>query len=212
MEQAWIDASREAAKEHMEGVGAGHDFDHVCRVHANAAHLKSANEIRGISIRGCVVELAAWLHDVGDAKFHDGAELSGQLSEEIMSRVGVELAVRRAVVEIVDNISFRKRASAKPLSLEGQLVQDADRLDAVGAIGIVRTIEYGHSKQQPFYVHGQSFQKHSSLSEKTGVGHFFEKLFLLPELMNTEVGRIEAERRVEFMHGFLKQFFAEVTC
>jgi uncharacterized protein len=106
------------------------------------------------------------------------------------------------VAHIVDNISFRKGESAKPLSLEGQVVQDADRLDALGAIGIVRTIEYGAAFGQPFYLADAG-------NAKTGVGHFHEKLFKLKSLMNTDAGRRMAEDREAFMQTFLDQFMRE---
>ncbi len=181
----------------MAGQAAGHAMDHVLRV------LKSARSIQ-LEAGGdlMVVELAALLHDIGDAKFHDGVERSGEFARGILAERGAPQDTIDHVAEIVDNLSFRKRHSAKPLSLEGQIVQDADRLEALGAIGVVRTIEYGAAVGQPFY------QPDASLA-KTGVGHFHEKLFKLKSLMNTESGRQLAEGRESFMRQFLDQFLAE---
>ncbi len=177
---------------------AGHGVDHVVRV------LKTASEIQ-TSVGGdsFVVTLAAWLHDVGDAKFHQGVELSAQFTREILAELDVSSEVVDHVTHIVDNISFRKGSQAAELSLEGRIVQDADRLDALGAIGIVRTIEYGAAFGQPFYI------QDNSENLPTGVGHFFDKLFKLRELLNTEPARRIAEQREAFMRDFLKQFFDE---
>lgn len=182
----------------LAGQAAGHGFDHVHRV------LRTAREIQA-SEGGelLVIELAALLHDVGDAKFHDGVERSGELGSEILERLGAEQSLIEHVVHIVENLSFRKRNQAQPLSLEGQIVQDADRLDALGAIGIVRTIEYGAAMDQPFYVPENPHRK-------SGVSHFYDKLFHLRDLMNTETARQLAVGREQFMRQFLSQFLAEI--
>ncbi|MEM7474777.1 MAG: HD domain-containing protein [Planctomycetota bacterium] len=181
----------------MRGQGAGHGWDHVQRVRMNA--MKIAEHMRGLDC--LIVELAALLHDIGDAKFHDGQERSGEFSREILTGLAVDRDVIDQIVHIVDNISFRKGESAEPLSPEGEVVQDADRLEALGAIGIVRTIEYGASFDQPFYS--------SDPNRKTGVDHFYEKLFKLHDLMNTEAAKQEAKRRELFMRSFLDQFMDE---
>lgn len=186
----------------MAGQAAGHGMDHVLRVlaSARAIHAEVGGELK-------IIELAALLHDIGDAKFHDGIEKSADFAREILGDLGADQELIEHVAHIVDNISFRKGASAKPLSIEGQIVQDADRLDALGAIGIVRTIEYGAAFGQPFYV-GENDDANTA-KIKTGVGHFYDKLFKLKSLMNTELGRRMAEDRETFMRTFLDQFF---TC
>ena len=108
------------------------------------------------------------------------------------------------VASIVDNISFRKGVDAAELSLEGKIVQDADRLDALGAIGIVRTIEYGAAFGQPFFLPGQCLEE-----SKTGIGHFYQKLFKLRGLLNTEAAQQIAIQREQFMREFLRQFLDE---
>ncbi len=175
---------------------AGHGMDHVLRVLASARAIQA--EAGGDL---AIVELAALLHDVGDAKFHDGVERSAEFAREILGDLGAGSNLIEHVAHIVDNISFRKTETAEALSIEGQVVQDADRLDALGAIGIVRTIEYGAAFGQPFYS--------SNGDAKTGVGHFHDKLFKLKSLMNTDAGRRMAEDRERFMQTFLDQYLKE---
>ncbi|MFG0262429.1 MAG: HD domain-containing protein [Novipirellula sp. JB048] len=183
----------------MAGQQAGHGIDHVWRV------LRTARQIqREVGGHRLVVELAALLHDVGDAKFHDGQERSGEFSGQILTSFEVDRDVIDHVAAIVDNISFRKGAAAESLTLEGKIVQDADRLDALGAIGIVRTIEYGAAVGQPFYL-----AENENGAQRTGVAHFAEKLFKLRGLLHTEPARQIAEQRERFMQTFLDQFFDE---
>ncbi len=189
----------EYATAQLDGQGAGHGMDHVLRVLRLARVIQA--EVRGDRM---VVDLAAILHDVGDAKFHDGVERSAEFSRQILGELGAATILIDHVAQIVDNISFRKREEAQPLSLEGQIVQDADRLDALGAIGIVRTIEYGAVTGQPFY-------SPDDATIKAGIGHFHDKLFKLRELMNTDAGRRLAVDRERFMQTFLDQFLSECS-
>ncbi|WP_146410139.1 HD domain-containing protein [Allorhodopirellula heiligendammensis] len=185
-------------RDRMGGQAAGHGMDHVLRVLASARAIQAE---AGGDLE--IIELAALLHDVGDAKLHDGVERSAEFAREILGSLGASDELIAHVAHIVDNISFRKTESAEPLSLEGQVVQDADRLDALGAIGIVRTIEYGAAFGQPFY---------SSYGDtKTDVGHFHEKLFKLKSLMNTDAGRRMAKDREAFKRSFLDQFLRECS-
>lgn len=178
---------------------AGHGIDHVRRVHRSACRIQQ--EVGGDKL---IVELAALLHDIGDAKFHDGVERSAEMSREILGEFAVDPEMIDHVAHIVDNLSFRKGDGAKPLSLEGQIVQDADRLDAIGAIGIVRTIEYGAAFGQPFHVS----DNHDGAA-KTGLAHFDDKLFKLRALLNTEPARRMAGQREAFMRQFVDQFLKE---
>lgn len=187
----------EIVRARMSGQEAGHGMDHVLRV------LTSARTIQADAGGDLtVVELAALLHDVGDAKFHDGVERSAEFAREILGELVASEELIEHVAHIVDNISFRKGVDASKLSLEGKVVQDADRLDALGAIGIVRTIEYGAAFGQPFYLPEAG-------DVKTGVGHFHEKLFKLKDLLNTEAARRMAGERESFMRAFLDQFLRE---
>lgn len=195
----WVEQTATRVRERLAGQQAGHGMDHTLRV------LKSAREIQS-SAGGdrFIVELAALLHDVGDAKFHEGLERSAEFSREILSDLKVPTDVIAHVAHIVDNISFRKGVDPNSLTLEGKIVQDADRLDALGAIGVVRTIEYGAMMGQPFHEIGCDPE-----SAKTGVGHFYQKLFKLSGLLNTDAARRMAGQREEFMRNFLDQFFQE---
>lgn len=183
----------------MSAQGAGHGMDHVLRVLRNARtiHRETGGDV-------LIIEMAALLHDVGDAKFHAGVERSGEFSRQILNELEVDPKIIEEVVAIVDQISFRHGVDAAQLSLEGQIVQDADRLDALGAIGIVRTIEYGASVGQPFYLAGVDLP-----ASQTGIGHFYQKLFKLRERLNTETARRLAVEREQFMHQFLQQYFSE---
>ncbi|WP_146394001.1 HD domain-containing protein [Allorhodopirellula solitaria] len=194
-------------RQRMDGQAAGHGMDHVLRVLASARAIRAET---GGELE--IIELAALLHDVGDAKFHHGLERSAEFAREILSGLGAGDGVIEQVAHIVDNISFRKGVDASELSLEGKIVQDADRLDALGAIGIVRTIEYGAAPPpgvpvQPFYVSDAGDTKTGPV--KTGVGHFHEKLFKLKDLLNTDAARQMAAERESFMRRFLDQFMRE---
>ncbi|RMF38534.1 MAG: HD domain-containing protein [Planctomycetota bacterium] len=186
--------------ERMTGQQAGHGLDHVRRVVGLARYIHQ-REGRGSRL---IIELAAWVHDVGDAKLHDGTERSEELVDDILQRAGVDRTTSAAIMHIVQNMSFRHRAIAQPLSIEGQIVQDADRLDALGAIGIVRTVEYGAARGQPFHV----FPGESD-GGPTGRQHFFDKLLHLVQSMHTETARELGAQREQFMRSFLAQFDQE---
>lgn len=197
MNQQILEYVTNEVQQRLAGQGAGHGFDHIERV------LFSARTINAeVGADPLVVELAVLLHDVGDAKFHAGIERSGEFTREILASQPLEPTIIAHVAHIVDNISFRKRESAEPLSIEGQVVQDADRLDALGAIGIVRTIEYGASLGQPFF-------DPNNPEARCGVAHFYDKLFKLRDLMNTDVAKRMAVERELFMQQFLEQFYRE---
>lgn len=196
---AILDAIAPLVAQRMQGQQAGHGLDHVQRVVLSARHIQ-------LEVGGCpfIVELAAWLHDIGDAKFHAGHERSGEFSREILRQFSLSTEDIEHVVAIVDGISFRKSSHGPVLTLEGQIVQDADRLDALGAIGIVRTIEYGATRSQAFFDPASDL-----LTDPTGVGHFYQKLFKLRGLLNTEPARRISQEREDFMRAFLQQFFKE---
>jgi uncharacterized protein len=195
-----IKQTHACVRKRMAGQQAGHGFDHVLRVWKSACEIQS--EVGGNRL---VIELAALLHDVGDAKFCDGVERSAEYARDILEPLGTDHVIIEHVAEIVDNISFRKGVDPATLTLEGKIVQDADRLDALGAIGIVRTIEYGVAKNQPFYRAGDN-----GPNSGTGIGHFYDKLFKLRSLLNTAGARKIAERREAFMHAFVKQYAEEM--
>ncbi len=193
-----INATQMEVARRLVNQGAGHGLDHTLRVLRTAEHIQ-ANE-GGDRV---LIQLAALLHDVGDAKFHQGVERSGEFASEILGGLGVDPTVIAAVVHIVDRISFRTGTPADQLTWEAKIVQDADRLDALGAIGIVRTIEYGATRHQPFHL------PKAKEDQPTGMGHFHEKLFKLRQLMHTDTAKSLATQRETFMREFLRQYLAE---
>lgn len=195
----------------LEGEGSGHDWWHVYRVWKNAIHIGKQEEADLF-----VIELAALLHDIADWKFHDGNEDIGpQLAREWLETLSVEESIIAHVCRIIRAISFKGAGVKNTMdSPEGLIVQDADRLDAMGAIGIARTFAYGGSKHREMYNPTVNPQLHASFeqyknSEGTTINHFYEKLLLLKDLMNTPTARKIAEGRHKYMQEFLQQFFLE---
>lgn len=194
-----IDAVQREVMLAMEGQQAGHGVDHVQRVVSLALQLQRCE-----GGNRTIIALAAWLHDVGDAKFCDGVERGAELSAEILQRCAAPPELIQPVVEVVDTISFRKAFDRSQLSWEAKIVQDADRLEALGAIGIVRTIEYGAHRNRPFYLPGEDMA-----TSQCSLGHFYQKLFRLRGLMNTATARTIAERRELLMRQFVEKFLEE---
>jgi len=195
----------------LEGEGSGHDWWHVYRVWKNAIHIGKQEKADLF-----VIELAALLHDIADWKFHDGNEDIGpQLAREWLETLSVEESIIAHVCRIIRAISFKGAGVKNTMdSPEGLIVQDADRLDAMGAIGIARTFAYGGSKHREMYNPTVNPQLHTSFeqyknSEGTTINHFYEKLLLLKDLMNTPTARKIAEGRHKYMQEFLQQFFLE---
>lgn len=190
----------------------GHDWWHVNRVHNMAKKIAGLEKTK---MNLFVLELGALLHDIADWKFHGGDESIGpRKASEILSDLKVSQSVVNQVAHIVKDISFRG-AGVKPSmkSLEGKIVQDADRLDALGAIGIARTFATGASKKSPIHVPGLKPVFHKTFAQykkgSTSINHFYEKLLLLKNLMNTKAGKRIAESRHEFMKNYLKRFYKE---
>lgn len=175
----------------------GHDLGHACRVRILA--LKIAKKEKCDLF---IVELAALLHDIADHKFHSGDDMLRATLSWLRS-LRLEESLIFKVANIVENISFKK--GKQELSLEGQIVQDADRLDAMGAIGIARAFTYGGFCSNPLY--NPNIEPNSSKS--TTINHFYEKLFLLKNLMNTKEGKKLAHERHKVMEKFVLQFKKE---
>ena len=207
----YIDQTITFVKKELEGAEAGHDWFHIQRVYNNALNLlktEQANEQ--------VVVLGALLHDIADSKFHNGDETIGpKKAMEFMTSIDIDNDVKEHVVKIIENISFKGGNFNKTFhSKELEIVQDADRLDAIGAIGIARTFNYGGYKNNGLYdpeiqpklkMTKEEYQNHKG----TTINHFYEKLLLLKDLMNTETGKKLAENRHQYMEGFLEQFYNE---
>lgn len=198
-------------KEKLEGAEAGHDWFHIERVwklSQKIADTEGGNRE--------VVELAALLHDIADPKFHNGDEtLALKISEELMNSLNVSQEVVEQVLFIIKNISFKNRGEIpENPPIELKIVQDADRLDAIGAIGIARTFNFGGFKNNLMY-HPEISPKLNMSKEEykknegTTINHFYEKLLLLKDLMNTDSGKKIAAERHDFMLKFLELFYKE---
>ncbi|HNW53363.1 MAG TPA: HD domain-containing protein, partial [Bacteroidales bacterium] len=189
----------------------GHDWWHVYRVWKTAMHIASIEKADML-----VVELGALLHDIADSKFHHGNEEIGPAkARTFLQALGVEEKIINHVVNIIANISFKGgKVQQQFKSPELDVIQDADRLDALGAIGIARTFNYGGHKGRAIYDPGikpnlQLTKEEYKNSTAPTLNHFYEKLLLLKDLMNTETGKQMAEKRHEFMVAYLDQFYNE---
>jgi uncharacterized protein len=197
-------------KKYMEDKEAGHNWWHIYRVRNNAKYILS-KEGRGDSF---IIELSALLHDIGDDKID--AENDGiGLVRSFLSNIGLGDNVIDPVTEIMSKISFRDSfKSTYSRSIELDIVQDADRLDAIGAIGIARAFAYGGTKGNEIYKPEtgpriyKSKQEYTS-SDSSTINHFYEKLLLLKGMMNTETGKKLAEDRHSYMEEFLARFMSE---
>jgi uncharacterized protein len=195
---------------HAEG---GHDWWHIQRVHFNAKRISSSEDVDTL-----VVELAALLHDISDSKFNGGNEtLGAEIAADFLRSQGLTADRIEHVVQIINHISFKGGKEQRQFySKELGVVQDADRLDAIGAIGIARCFNYGGFKGNEIY--NPSIPPNLNMSKEEykkdgqpSINHFYEKLLLLKYLMNTETGRALAEQRHAFMEQYLQQFFEEVS-
>ena len=198
-------------KKQLENVESGHNWFHMERVYNNAL-LIAKDETCDLE----VVQLAALLHDIADSKFHDGDETVGpKVAREFLTSKNVSEATINHVVAIIENISFKGGNFEKKFtSKELEIVQDADRLDAIGAVGIARTFNYGGFKNREIYNPeiepnlNMSKEEYKNSTAPT-INHFYEKLLLLKDKMNTEAGKKIAQQRHDFMETFLEQFYNE---
>ncbi len=204
--------TEEKVRTELASNGSGHDWYHVERVRKAAMYI--AKYEGNCSL--LVVELAALLHDIADHKYHDGDEEIGQkTAENFLSELGVEETIIDHIKKIIKEISFKGAGVRSQMStIEGKIVQDADRLDAIGAIGIARTFAYGGYKNRPMYDPNIKPVCHTSfaaykVSTAPTINHFYEKLLLLKDLMNTKTGKAIAEKRHNVLTEFLSNFYQE---
>lgn len=191
----------------------GHDWWHADRVRKLALHI--AKHVPNADLQ--IVELAALLHDIADWKFHnDNEEIGPQTARRwLVSLNNVPELLIAAICDIIKNISFKgATVNHATLTLEGQIVQDADRLDAMGAIGIARAFAFGGNKGHEIYNPDEEPIFHNSFAEyklrqASSINHFHEKLLLLKDRMNTQTGRDIAKARHQYMLNFLQEFDAE---
>ncbi|MBO6585696.1 MAG: HD domain-containing protein [Gracilimonas sp.] len=211
MDSEIIEKTEEYVRKKLQGEGTGHDWWHIHRVRNTALQLAKIEDADLF-----IVELAALLHDIADHKFHDGDEEIGPATaRNWLENIGVEESIINRVCIIIRDVSFKgAEVETKMDTIEGKVVQDADRLDALGAIGIARAFAYGGYKGRELYNPEIKPESHSSFEaykKSTGptLNHFYEKLFLLKDRMNTQAGRKEAEKRHQFMKEFVDQFISE---
>ncbi|RNC92149.1 MAG: HD domain-containing protein [Allomuricauda sp.] len=211
---ALIDDTIAFVKETLQGAEGGHDWFHIQRVFNNTLLIAKDEEVDVL-----VVSLGALLHDIADAKFHKGDESLGpKMATDFLNAMGVKGSVVQHVSNIIKHISFKnsleKKSGTTFNSKELQVVQDADRLDAIGAIGIARAFHYGGFKNRELY--NPDIQPNLDLtkaeykkSSAPTINHFYEKLLLLKDKMNTETGKKLAAQRHQFMLDYLEQFYGE---
>lgn len=206
-----IDSTITFVKDHLKTAEGGHDWFHVERVYKNAL-LIAQSETCNLEI----VKLGALLHDIADSKFHNGDETVGpEMARTFLESKNASEETIVHVINIIENISFKGGSFEKKFnSIELEIVQDADRLDAIGAIGIARTFNYGGFKNRQIYNPAiapkltMSKEEYKN-SDAPTLNHFYEKLLLLKDKMNTETGKKIALERHKYMENFLSQFYAE---
>lgn len=215
---AWLPAGKllvDRVAQHIQarfaGEGSGHDWHHINRVRRLAKRIAAAE-----GADQNVAELAALVHDIADWKFHQGDEGIGpREAERLLRNEGAAPEVIEQVVDIVRTISFKGAGVVTPMkTLAGRCVQDADRLDAIGAIGIARCFAYGGHAGRSLYDPDEAPVMHATAeaykaSKGHSLNHFYEKLFLLKDRMNTATGRAMAEARHRYMEEFVRRFLKE---
>ncbi|GAA4295404.1 HD domain-containing protein [Aestuariibaculum suncheonense] len=206
-----ITATKAFVKDSLEHAEGGHDWFHILRVYNNAILIAKQEPVNLF-----IVQLGALLHDIADSKFHDGDETVGpRVTREFLFKQNVDSTIIEHVVNIIENISFKGGNEAQKFkSAELDVIQDADRLDAIGAIGIARCFNYGGFKNRALY--DPEIQPNLNMSKeeyKTStaptINHFYEKLLLLKDRMHTKTAQKIAIERHNFMTQFLDQFYNE---
>jgi len=212
-QNAIIKKTKNFVQQRFNGAEGGHDWFHTKRVLENAMRIGKEENADLF-----VVQMAALLHDVADAKFHEGDETLGpKIASKLLTELNVDESSRGHIIKIIETVSFKNSLSSTEKrfnSIELQVVQDADRLDAIGAIGIARAFNYGGFKNRELYnpeiapnvKMGKEEYKNSSAPT---INHFYEKLLLLKGKMNTSAGKKLAENRHAFMLKYLDQFYRE---
>jgi len=206
-----IEEVKKYLKKNFKGEATGHDWYHIWRVWKMSKEIakKEGGDL-------FIIELAALLHDVADWKFHDGnLRAGGEKAKTLLKNLGVNDKSIRHICHIIDNVSFKGAGVKNKIKTkEGMIVQDADRLDVIGAIGIARTLAYGGFIGREIYnpeikpkLH-KSFKEYKD-SKGTSINHFYEKLLLLKDRLNTKTAKKIAQKRHRFLENYLKQFFEE---
>lgn len=200
----------DSVKEHCQHDSSGHDWWHIYRVVNLAKHISSIEKADML-----VVETAALLHDLDDWKLGTSDSENLPNARKLLKEIGATPDFIEKVLTIIKEVSYKGAGTeTRPSSIEGMAVQDADRLDAIGAIGIARTFAYGGYKNQPLHDPNLKPTLHTSYEEykstrTSTINHFYEKLLLLKDRLNTQTGKELASQRHQFMEQFLEQFYAE---
>lgn len=207
-----IEATKNYVRTTLKDAEGGHDWFHILRVYNNSKLIAKNEDVDEL-----VVVLGALLHDIADSKFNDGDDTIGpKIAREFLFKHNVDSLVIEHVIKIIENISFNKslEKGKKFKSPELDVIQDADRLDAIGAIGIARCFNYGGFKNRTLFdpsikpnldMTKEEYKK----SKAPTINHFYEKLLLLSDTMNTKTGKRIAKQRHQFMEQYLDQFYAE---
>lgn len=205
-----IQKTKDFVKKKLYGEGSGHDWFHIERVY-NLAKFIGEKENADLFI----VEITALLHDIDDWKFSEGTDTNTTVTESFLTSINVANDDIYKIISIIKTMSFKGGVvDSTQSSIEGMVVQDADRLDAIGAIGIARTFAYGGSKGRQIYDPSIKPIDFTSLEqvkneENHTINHFYEKLLKLKDLMNTKTAKEIAEKRHKFMENFLDEFYSE---
>ncbi|KAI9006649.1 hypothetical protein CLU79DRAFT_824388 [Phycomyces nitens] len=221
-----IDQTRAMVGDYMGKLDPSHDMLHVDRVTRLALHLSQACLKSGQKVDLEIVELSALCHDVGDRKYYDGSETGGELIYTFLTKQGCDHARASLVSRIVDHVGFSKELGWDDIKddpeevkwrrecIELHVVQDADKLDAIGAFGVLRCAAYSGAQNRPLYAPDQDpldnmtkaeYEKQSKKKSGTAINHFHEKLFRLKTMMRTERAKVMAEERDRFMRLFVQQ-------
>ena len=208
--QAIIKKTEDFVRDLLGDDCTGHDWYHIERVRKNALYIYE-KENRGDRL---IIELAALLHDVSDEKLNPSKEEGERKLFTFLDELQLEQSIRNKVIEVINSVSFKGGKKTELKSIEAMIVQDADRLDAIGAIGIARTFAYGGSKGRQIYspdipVRDVMTEEEYRKGNSPSIHHFYEKLLKLKDLLNTDTAKEIAEKRHQLMENYLEEFFNE---
>ena len=205
-----IEKTKEFVKNKLYGEGSGHDWFHIERVYNLAKYIAQKENANFF-----IVEMTALLHDIDDWKFSKSNDSNTTVTEKFLKSIEVDEESIKSIIRIIQTMSYKGGVvDSTQHTLEGKIVQDADRLDAIGAIGIARTFAYGGHKNRPIYdpsIKPMDFKDLNEVknAENHTINHFYEKLLKLKDLMNTNTAKEIAEKRHKFMEDFLEEFYSE---
>lgn len=210
MQDKLIKKAEDFVKLILEHDATGHDWFHIERVRKNALYIREHEQIGD----PFVIEMAALLHDIPDEKLNESEAEGYKKLDNFFRAVQIEAGIKQHILEIISTISFKGGRIIELPSIEAKIVQDADRLDAIGAIGIARAFAYGGKKGSPLYDPTLEVRTDLTVEEYRGgrsstVHHFYEKLLLLKNRLHTDTAKNMAEQRHQFMEDYLHQFYNE---